>query len=141
MRRAFSTKGGDPTRPWLIDELLDEDPRWEAWLDLPFDQVKALFQEATRPYEDEKIPFKSTFKKLLNRATAKDRVVIGKKIEKTQHEIDEENHRLWLEAQQRDREYAERKKQATPPGGGRGPSRPGAAHETAAFTLSGRERR
>lgn len=116
MRRAFSTKGGDPTRPWLIDQLLDEDPRREAWLELPFEQAHALFQEAIRLYGDERVPFKSTFKKLLNRATAKDRVVIGKKIEKTQAEIDEENHRLWLEAQERDREYAERKKQASPPG-------------------------
>jgi hypothetical protein len=48
-------------------------------LDLPFEQVKAQFQEATRLYEDEKVPFKSTFKKLLNRATAKDRVVIARR--------------------------------------------------------------
>ncbi len=58
--RAFSTKGGDPKRPPLIDEL-------------PFAEVDILYKVATRLHAEKKLLFKSTFIKLLNRATTPER--------------------------------------------------------------------
>lgn len=118
----LTTKGGDKTRPPLIDELLNELPERARWLDLPLTRVKELHAKATRIHKDTHAPFKNTFIKLLTDATHSTRPT---KPPKTQQELDDENEALY-QAQQRADEERRRKREAqnhpSPGGGGSGAS-------------------